>query len=107
MGNFKNAKEFDRTELYNSEIFAKLSKTSGKSLGERWKDRRQSDNVVDRRIGDDLGHIIRAEAESSNFPDGGPDPQPKKKPKKPQPKSTSKSDRLKMTQVTPGKWITK
>lgn len=99
MGNFKNAKEFDRDPLRKSDFYQKVLKpTSGKSLGERWKGRRQSDNVSeDTSVADLIDKLEKATGESSAS---------EKKPRVKKTNPNSKSDRLN-TQVTPGKWITK
>jgi hypothetical protein len=94
MGNFKNAKEFDRDPLRKSEIYQKLKPTSGKSLGERWKGRRQTDNYVD-LTDDPIKKVIEAEMRKPEN-----QKQDRVKPKNP---SRNKLN----SQVTPGKWVTK
>jgi hypothetical protein len=114
MGNFKNAKEFDREPLRKSDFYQKVLKpTSGKSLGERWAGRRQSEHVS---IAEDdpITKIIKAEAERMRPEPGLPSDQPMprqetkvtKKQDKPKKKTVSQRSNLN-SQVTPGKWTTK
>lgn len=108
MGNFKNAKEFDRDPLRKSDFYQKtLKPTSGKSLGERWKPLRKSENIEDLTI-DPVRQIIEAESKTmkqdENLPKSGASADKKPRVKRTNPHS--KSDRLN-SQVTPGKWTTK
>lgn len=105
----KDAKEFDREPLRNSEFYKSLPPTSGKPIQERWGGRRRSENVVD-NTADPIAKIIEAEKRAMKQPDEMPQsgPAAEKKPRL-KPKNTnpsSKSGRLN-SQVTPGKWSTK
>ena len=76
-----------------------LKKNSGKSLKERWKGRRVSDNVIDETL-DPIKKIIEAEAKSMK-PLEAPRPRANKKQDRPR-KNTELN-----SQVTPGEWKTK
>lgn len=83
---------------------------SGKSLGERWKGRRQSSNVVDRTgEKDEISNLIKRMDKEGNEIPSRPKKTSRLPDKAPVPPSrpAQKGPRIQKTQVTPGKWETK